>query len=118
MKVTLFIIFSALAITLTACNQKDEPAKKSAIESKEVVKKAKETTPPTTNESAQKVIEPVKPVENGAKKPPSAGNATTEQTLSDTIDHAQAVTKTQKSEARQRGHKAVDDMMSEVEKGK
>lgn len=121
MKTTLFILCSALAITLTACNQKDDPIKKSATEStesKEVVKKAGKTAMPVTNDAAVKATEPVNTVTSGTKKPAPAGNATTEQTLSETIEHAQTVTKTQKSEARQRGQKAVDDMMSEVEKSK
>ncbi len=120
MKTNFLILLSVLAITLTACTQqKEEPVKKSVTEStdgKDVVQKAKEAAPPVTNNSAQKATEPVKAVDNGAKKSPSAGNATTEQALSETIEHAQTVTKTQKSEARQRGQKAVDEMMMEVEK--
>jgi len=120
MKTNLLVILSILAITLSACTQqKEEPVKKSVTEGTEdkaVVHKAKEAAPPVTNDAAQKINEPGKAADNVTKKPPSAGNPATEQALSETIEHAQAVTKTQKSEARQRGQKAVDEMMMEVEK--
>ena len=85
------------------------------------MQKTQETAPPATHEVAKTVTVTTKPVEEGTKKTAVTGkaaNAATEQALSETIDHAQAVTKTQKSEARQRGKKAEDEMMMEVEKGK
>lgn len=121
MKTKLSLVLSVLVVTLTACTQKDEPVKNSAAEnpvSKEAVQKTKEATAPVTNDAAKQVTEPVKAVQKPATVAPTAAKVTTEQALSETIDHAQAVTKTQKSEARQRGQKAVDDMMMEVEKSK
>lgn len=121
MKIKPLIIIYVFAISLAACSPKEESVKKSATEStenKEVIQKAKEAVPAKTNDSATLATEPAKATGNSTKKPPVTGNATPDQTLSETIEHAQTVTKTQKSEARQRGQKAVDEMMMEVEKSK
>jgi len=118
MKTTLIIISAALVITMSACNQKEKLVEKTATESKDVIQKVQETAPQVTHETTKKVNGTVKAVEDGTKKPAPAANVTTEQALTETVDHAQAVTKTQKSESRQRGQKAEDEMMMEIEKRK
>lgn len=126
------MLFPLCFFFLTACGQKADPAAKASEATKEVTQQTQEAIQQTSKEIPQKVQESAEKISNDAAKAAKEGTAgkegakksavevkeTAEQALAETVGHAQEVTKTQKSEPRQRGQKAEDEMMLEIEKHK
>jgi allophanate hydrolase subunit 1 len=132
MKPQYLILSAALVVTLTACGEKNDVASKATAVSQEVTQKVQEAAQQATTELAKQVQEPAKKavtesvkavkevavsVEAGAKKSAAVVKTETEQALASTVEHAQAVTKSQESKSRSRAQKAEDEMM-ELDKKK
>ena len=133
MNLKLMAVSVALFIPLTACEQKADLAAKpieagrevaqktqefAAQEAKELTKKAQESAQKISNDASKAAKDGVEVSKDGAKKSALVVKETAEQTLAETVGHAQEITKTQKSESRQHGQKAEDEMMMEIEKQK
>lgn len=126
------ILAVAFVIGLTAC-EKTNLADTTTSSSKEGGQKEKIATQPIANELSHQNHEPaplqtnevnktgkgvIHDGESSAIKSAPAAPVSTEQALGQTISHAQKITRSQKSETRQRGQSVEEEMLMELEKQK
>lgn len=122
MKIKSIVLSAILLVVLPGCEQKADLAAKASETGKDVTQKIQESAQQASKEITQKAQESAQKVTSdaakAAKKSVVVVKETAEQALVETAGRAREITKTQKSESRQHGQKAEDEMMMELEKKK